>query len=337
MKNATPPAERHLNLVIALMNATQPLTRRDIQTTVAGYDPHADPKSFERMFERDKEMLRELGVPIITVEGALSHASELGYRIDKDQFALGELELEPSEIGLLSLATRLWQDTALESESQRGLTKLKSHAASVDSAILAGFDPRLGHDSPALEPILDAVTQRQHITFEYRTGDTGTRAMRTLAPWAVLARASGWYVAGWDTDKHSKRVFKLNRITSDITKVGSTGSYDIPADMSFGSMLGALHGDAASAHLAVKKNSAHVLRMRATASQLPVPAGYDSVEVAFRDLVDIADELAGYADSVLVMSPQHLQSEVISRLRDAEKFGQREPSESASQEAETHG
>lgn len=320
MNNATPPAERHLNLVIALMNATKPLTRREIQTKVAGYDAQADPKTFERMFERDKEMLRELGVPIITVGDALAHATDLGYRIDKDQFAPGEFELDPSEIGLLSLATRLWQDTALETESERGLTKLKSQAASVDSAVLAGFDPRLGHDSPALEPLLDAVTNRQIVSFEYRTGHSGSKAVRTLQPWTVLARGSGWYVAGWDVDRHDQRLFKLNRIISRVTAQGTKGAYTIPEDLDISSMLGSLRGDAKTAHLAIKTGAAQGLRMRAKPCERPVPEHYESYEFSFHDLVETADDLAGLADSVLVLEPIELRHEVIARLKQATRF-----------------
>lgn len=324
MNNATPPAERHLNLVIALMNATKPLTRRDIQTKVAGYDAQADSKTFERMFERDKEMLRELGVPIVTVESPLSHATELGYRVDKDQFALGEFELNPSEIGLLSLATKLWQDTALESESERGLTKLKSQAASVDSAVLAGFDPRLGHDSPALEPLLDAVTNRQVVSFEYRTGHTGATAVRTIQPWTVLARGSGWYVAGWDIEKSSQRLFKLNRIISVVKPQGKPSAYAIPEDLDASAMLGSIGREPKVAQLAVKAGSAQGLRLLAKESTHVVPDNYDAYELAFHDLVETADDLAGMADAVLVMAPLELRHQVIARLREATHFADQE-------------
>jgi proteasome accessory factor B len=317
MKNATPPAERLLNLVIALMNATTPMSRREIQATVAGYDRNSDPKAAERMFERDKDTLRELGVPIVTVESATSHAEETGYRIDKDQYTLGELELDPAEIGLLSLATQLWRDTALESDSQLGLTKLKSTAASTDSSVLIGFDPRVGTDSPALEPLLEAVTGRQRVQFDYRTGHTGEQTTREVEPWSVLARGSGWYVVAWDTTRQAQRTFKLNRIVGNVKRIGAPAAYDIPQDIDFSALLAATETETQTAQLALRAGRGGALRLRGRESNHIVPRGYDAITLTFHDLTELADELAGQADAVLVCAPPELRTQVIARLRAA--------------------
>ncbi len=321
MRNATPPAERLLNLVIALMNATNPMTRREIQASVAGYDRDSEPKAFERMFERDKETLRDLGVPIVTIESATSHAEETGYRIDKDQYAMGEIELDPAEIGLLSLATQVWRDTALESDSQLGLTKLKSTATSVDSSVLIGFDPRLGKDSPVLEPLLEAITQRQRVQFDYRTGHTGERTTRTIEPWSVLARGSGWYVAAWDTTRKAQRTFKLNRIVGNIKRIGSPSAYDIPQDVDFSALLAATQTEPQTAQLALRPGRGGALRLRGRESDHKVPGGFDALTLTFHDLTELADELAGQADAVIVCNPPELRTQVIARLRNAVTLG----------------
>ena len=59
--------ERLLNLVIALLAAHTPVSRQVVQSSVAGYDPTATTTAFERMFERDKDELRSMGIPIETV------------------------------------------------------------------------------------------------------------------------------------------------------------------------------------------------------------------------------------------------------------------------------
>src|SRR5690606_2515548 len=118
MPAQTPPAARLLNLVIALMNTPVRMTKEEIRTSVAGYDEAASAEAFERMFERDKDSLREMGVPIITVETG-SHATETGYRVDKDAYALAEIDLTPAELGVLSLAAQFWQDSALQVDTSR--------------------------------------------------------------------------------------------------------------------------------------------------------------------------------------------------------------------------
>lgn len=325
MKNATNPAERHLNLVIALMNAVKPLTRRDIQASVAGYDPSAEPSAFERMFERDKETLRLLGLPLVTVEGPLNHPEELGYRIEKEQYELDELVLDPAEVGVLSLATKLWQDTALEGESERGLTKLKSNVLSVDAHSLVGFSPRIGKDSPALEPLLDATTSRRRVSFHYRSTENGEYVQRTIEPWSLLARGTGWYVVGLDVDKGEQRIFKLARIKDQVKKVGPVNAFEVPQDKDFSSILVSDTQHSYTAQLALRTGQANELRVRAQSSNFAVPEGYEPVEVTYRDTVDFVDLVAGLGSQVLVLEPASLRDTVISRLTAAAQLGVASP------------
>ena len=62
--------ERLLNLTAALLDTEMPLTAEEIWDRVGGY-PDAKP-SFRRAFERDKDELRAMGMPIevATVPGA---------------------------------------------------------------------------------------------------------------------------------------------------------------------------------------------------------------------------------------------------------------------------
>ena len=64
MPDSIPQAERLLNLVIALVNTTAPMTKEQVRASVAGYDDGASTEAFERRFERDKDILRDLGVQI---------------------------------------------------------------------------------------------------------------------------------------------------------------------------------------------------------------------------------------------------------------------------------
>ena len=55
--------ERALNLLAFLLTASRPVTADEIRVPVAGYDQPND-EAFRRTFERDKELLRRLGIPL---------------------------------------------------------------------------------------------------------------------------------------------------------------------------------------------------------------------------------------------------------------------------------
>ena len=58
--------ERLLNLVIALLSTRMPLSKARIRAAVPQYHGTASDEAFDRMFERDKDELRELGIPLVT-------------------------------------------------------------------------------------------------------------------------------------------------------------------------------------------------------------------------------------------------------------------------------
>ena len=119
------PAERLLNLVIALVNTAGRMTKEQIRSSVAGYADASTDDAFERMFERDKDSLRELGIPVLTVAGS-GHSDDIGYRIDQEAYALPPVDLTAGELGVLSLAVQFWQDKALRTDAARALTKLRA-------------------------------------------------------------------------------------------------------------------------------------------------------------------------------------------------------------------
>ena len=92
--------ERLLNLVICLL-ATPPAHQQGRRSARAVPRLRRVPTddAFERMFERDKEELRELGIPLETGSNSAWFDDELGYRIRRDAYALPEVSFEPDETG----------------------------------------------------------------------------------------------------------------------------------------------------------------------------------------------------------------------------------------------
>ncbi len=67
------------------------------------------PDAFEKMFERDKDELRSLGVPVDVATIDPLFEDEVGYRIPPEAFALPDVELTPEEAAVVGLASRVWQ------------------------------------------------------------------------------------------------------------------------------------------------------------------------------------------------------------------------------------
>ena len=138
--------ERLLGLVVCLLSTRRYLTADQIRQAVPGYPEQDD--LFKRMFERDKEDLRDLGVPL---ETGLNHPfdDDPGYRIRQEAYELPELRLEADEAAVLGLAARVWQRAALEGAAAGALLKLRAAGieAGDDHPAPQGIEPRLGTPS----------------------------------------------------------------------------------------------------------------------------------------------------------------------------------------------
>lgn len=303
------------------MNTPLRMTKDDIRASVAGYDEAATTEAFERMFERDKDSLRALGVPIVTVDSG-GHAQDVGYRIDKDAYALEEVDLTPAELGVLSLAAQFWQDSAVAVDTTRALTKLRSAGEPAElgeaADAVAGLAPQVRSVSDAYETLLDAVVERRAVTFTYRAASTGQVLRRTVEPWRVVVRDGGWYLLGHDRDRRAARAFKLTRVEGQVRATGPARAFDIPADLDADALIGLRRpAPLRTAVLALRPERAGALRARGRTHGEELRAsvaGRDVVVVDFTSVSTIADEVAGYGDAVVVLDPPDVRAAVIERL-----------------------
>src|SRR4051812_46199334 len=98
------PLERLLNLVAMLLEARRPLTFEQIRDALPAY-AQDDVATAKRMFERDKDILRDNGIPIELAPLDAFDVEE-GYVIPKDRYYLPEIEFTPQEISALFIAAR---------------------------------------------------------------------------------------------------------------------------------------------------------------------------------------------------------------------------------------
>lgn len=191
--------ERILNLLAFLLTASRPVTADEIRQTVAGYGGQGD-EAFRRMFERDKDLLRRLGIPI-RISGGNQWDIEHGYVIPPQEYRLPDPDLDDEERAALWLAAQVVRIGGQPSGPD-AILKLGG-ARTTGGVEPLGAD--LGADADLLADLYVAVTERRILGFEYRGRS------RTLAPHGIGHRNGHWYVVGIDAD-HEERVFRIDRI-----------------------------------------------------------------------------------------------------------------------------
>jgi proteasome accessory factor B len=210
------PLERLLNLVALLLETSTPLTFEEIRSTLAAYGG-TNVDSAKRMFERDKDQLREFGVPLQLADVDV-WGTEQGYIIPKDEYYLPEIEFTPEELGALLVAAQSGGDN---SPAEQAARKLLYGADGGVLAGLAGGPLASGSDarSALVLDCADAAQRRRRVTFGYRTSH-GDTSERQVDAYAMVFRGGHWYLVGNDTDRDDVRAFRLSRFTSDLKDRG---------------------------------------------------------------------------------------------------------------------
>ena len=315
--SAAAKTERLLNLVIALLSTRMPLSKAKIRSAVPQYLSTASGEAFDRMFERDKDELRELGIPLATA--VINHAfdDELGYLIDKREYELPEIAFEPDEVAALALAGRAWSRASLAGSAAAALRKLRSAGVEIDDASLVGIEPVVRTTEDAFEPIRKAVVVRQAVAFGYRKSE-GDSARRALQPWALTQWHGRWYVTGLDVDRGAERVFRLSRIDSPVSTTGRPGAFEAPTDHEPRVLVEQSQpsGAPGRAVLRVRTGAGNTLRRRAEEVR-GAPEGWSVLEVDFQDLDRLADEVSGFGPDAVVVEPAELRHSVVRRLTGA--------------------
>jgi len=198
--------ERILNLLAFLLTAGRPVTAAEIRVTVAGYDQESD-EAFRRTFERDKDLLRRLGVPL-RLEALDAWEVEHGYVVPSEEYALPDLGLTDEERAALALAAQVVRLGGRAPDSG-AMFKLGG------APLAAGGEPLaadLGTPAEDLAALFGAVNERRRVTFTYPGGE------RTLEPYGLVHRWGHWYAVGMRRDQ--VRAYRIDRMTA--LRVGDT-------------------------------------------------------------------------------------------------------------------
>ncbi|GAA4683716.1 helix-turn-helix transcriptional regulator [Frondihabitans cladoniiphilus] len=312
-----PVEERLFSLVLALLATETGLTKTEILSTVQGYRQRwsaGDNAALERQFERDKDDIRELGVPLETLEepGSSGNNQNLRYRIPRGAYELpDDITFSSEETALLTLAAMVWQEGSVSGESRRALLKLRSLGGATGVPELA-YAPRIRSRDTAFDPLRTALDRSVVVRFPYLKPGEASARERRVAPYALVQFQGRWMCSAIEQESGGRRTFLLSRITGPVVVTNEV--VDRPTDANAETSLADLEAlwDAQTA--LVRVDPASDAETRLAKRRGTTRLDDHRLVVHFSDRHLLADELASYGPEAFVESPADVQGLVRERL-----------------------
>jgi predicted DNA-binding transcriptional regulator YafY len=292
--------ERVTDLLAMLLHARRPLRLDEILGDIDGYPDDRD--SARVQFERDKAMLRDLGADVI-VSGS---GDDTGYRVDPSTYELPDLGLTGDEALALNLA----------------VTAVRVEGIDVTGAVWKlGLDPDTSPPLvaiptlPALPVLQAAAAARALAAFRYNGVD------RVVEPYGLLTREGWWYVVGHDRTRAALRVFRVDRLESDVS-VGDARAFDVPDGFDIETAVAGLAfelapGEGVEARVWVDAEAAERVVADVGEGRVAERRGDGSIVVALRVTHPggFLSWVFGLLEHAVVLDPPALVDEVVGRLR----------------------
>lgn len=307
--------ERLINLIAALLETRRPMTAEEIRDRIAGYDQESH-DAFRRAFERDKDSLRQMGIPLELVPTDPFSDVPDGYTIPKDKYYLPDLKLEPDE----SAALRLAAEAVLGAGGETSTGRLK---LDLDESPVSWNNPRLAwsadfaSSAPVLGVAYSALLDRRPVRFSYRSGSSGKSGIRTIDPYGISHGRGHWYLVGRDHERDDVRSFRIDRVQG--TPEAVDGAYEIPADFELGDHMVRAPweiGEEPSTAV-VRFGSEWRWWVEQNLSEAPAkdgPEGSIEVEMTVANLDRFVSWVIAFGEAVEVVSPPEARAALLSRL-----------------------
>lgn len=315
--------ERLLNLVICLMASRIGVSRAEIQRQIPGYSGAPTAGAFERMFERDKDELRSMGIPVETVHDANGEVT--GYRVLPESYGLQEIDLTLEERAAIAVAAQVWDRAVVGPVAGTALRKLETIDAETQAwspADLLGTVHLRATDA-ALLPLMAAIRQDRTVQFPYRAPSSPEPTDREISPWGLRSSAGRWFLVGFDHGRRGTRTFRLSRISGPVTVTARPREFPPAADFDISQTSITPTADDAliTAVLQVTPGRAASLRRKADA----VPGGHDTytadvITISATTVDELLPDVCAAGIDARVLAPPELVravTETLVAIRDA--------------------
>jgi predicted DNA-binding transcriptional regulator YafY len=303
--------ERLVNLVAALIDTPRPLSRAEIGARIDGYS--SEPEAFRRNFERDKDLLRQMGFPVVTEIPEGASPEDAGYRIPRELYELPDPGLDEAELAALRLAASAVQMEGEWSEAVvRALRKLGGAAGGSDADGPNGHGQASVPSEAAAATAFAAVGERRQVRFRYR-GEA-----RQVDPWRLSFHRGHWYLAGLDHGRGEERLYRLDRVEGELTATGPAAAFARPSMAQAAPPPPWRMGDEEEqvARLWVDGEQAGWARQALGPGALREerPDGSAVFEVAITNPAAFRSFVLGYLDHAEILGPQSLRDDIVAWL-----------------------
>jgi len=305
-------SERLINLTIALLATKRFITKSEIFKTIEGYEGSSESK--ERMFERDKDDLRSLGIEIEVGSFDPLFNDEAGYRIKQERYQLDLGDVTALEISLLSLAAQAWQGASLDDAAQRALVKLNSLGIAVDEENMPDSAPFFSDGGLDLPIITRAIAEHQILEFTYRNYEL-TDEVRRVVPIGLSTRSGFWYFTGVDQSIEELRTFRFDRVIGTFTVKKGPKDFETPENFDSKRIFERDKDN----HAVIDIRRGKGTSLRALASSTKSIGEWDQVQIPILDMRTLSALILWHGDDVYVHSPIELREIIIASLKDLVK------------------
>ena len=303
--------ERLVNLVAALLDTPRPLSRAEIGERIDGYS--SDPDAFRRNFERDKDLLRQMGFPLVTEIPDSGSPEDAGYRIPRELYELPDPGLDEAELAALRLAASAVQMEGDWSEAVvRALRKLGGAVGEAGGGATGTGAAATVPSEDAAAVVFAAVGERRQVAFRYRGED------RVVDPWRLSFHRGHWYLAGLDHHRGEERLYRLDRIDGTVTPTGPPGAFARPSMAQAAPPPPWRMGDEEEqvARLWVDSEQATwaMQALGPAALREELPDGSSVFEVAITSVAAFRSFVLGYLEHAEILGPQALRDGMVAWL-----------------------
>ncbi len=280
---------------------------------MAGYD--GEPEARDRMFERDKDDLRSLGIELELGSHDPLFEDEAGYRIKPERYSIQLSDLTPLEMLLLSKAADVWRDASLSSASSTGLRKLKALGLDSDPDEIPDLTARYSDIPEQLLDVIDALSLRREILFDY-VGSELVAKRRQVWPYHLSYSHNYWYLLAFDVDQQDIRRFRLDRFASPV-ETNSPAHY-FPADNEgVQAVLAQVSQEILLASVSVRVGRGATLRR--DASLISSDGEWDLLSIPYYDADELIFNVIWLGEDVRLEEPQEVKEKLISAVEELVK------------------
>jgi len=295
--------ERLINLTLALLASKRYLSKAEILRNIPGYE--GSPETKERMFERDKDDLRSLGIQIDVNNFDPLFEDEQGYLIKSDSFQFAENEFTKEELLLLTMAANLWHDSAVETDSQNALLKIQSLSGPVENDMTTTPTLRITEDWQLLVSIFTAVQNKQILEFSYR----GKK--RQVNPYGLYSSNGFWYLIAFEINVIKS--FKLVRIEGEVDLIGEKDAFEKPDNFNVGNFLKEESNSVSLvSKLQVRKGAALSLRNKFTVKDLD--SEWDLMDIPYTNEQELLEMVLWHGTDLKLIEPAALRQLLVANL-----------------------